>query len=257
MSLRVVHGGDWWEGQREKELWWLKSENALWTEEFLGGWTEQAPAALWTLQSGIQTEAELQGGRVWDLDRTGALVKSLGSCWAPEGIMVVSARSWVANEGGKYFVLVGKVFVWHLKTTHLHLNLLTDSLIYLLFIFNLHNSPRTLKWICCCSVTVFSTCCIHAVCLAIVGQLWPELRYRCARDVYRQFLVLFVMMCSVCVSLRVCGGRFCGWELTPGCSSAPSCSTSLDSNTTTSTRCWGWDLIHLHALSRCVVLNQA
>lgn len=138
---------------------------------------------------------------------TGALVKSLGSCWAPEGIMVVSARSWVANEGGKHFVLVGKVFVWHLKTSHLHLNLLTDSLIYLLFIFNLHNSPRTLKLICCCSVvTLLSTCCIHAVCLAIVEQLWPELRYRCARDFYRQFLVLFVMMCFVCVCLCVCVG---------------------------------------------------
>lgn len=260
MSLRVVHGGGLVRGaERERAVvakkWKCTVNGGVPGRLDWAGTGCSVDTAVW------HTDWGRAAGRtsLWDLGRTGALVKSLGSCWAPEGIMVVSARSWVANEGGKYFVLVGKVFVWHLKTTHLHLNLLTDSLIYLLFIFNLHNSPRTLKWICCCSVTVFSTCCIHAVCLAIVGQLWPELRYRCARDVYRQFLVLFVMMCSVCVcvSLRVCGGRFCGWELTPGCSSAPSCSTSLDSNTTTSTRCSGWDLIHLHALSRCVVLNQA
>lgn len=150
-----------------------------------------------------QTDWGRAAGRtsLWDLDRTGALVKSLGSCWAPEGIMVVSARSWVANEGGKHFVLVGKVFVWHLKTSHLHLNLLTDSLIYLLFIFNLHNSPRTLKWICCCSVvTVLSTCCMYpcsllGYCRAAVA--WTQIQM-CTR-------LLQAVSCAVCDDVfRVC-----------------------------------------------------
>lgn len=42
------------------------------------------------------------------LGHTEAVVKSSGSCGAGGDIMVVSARSWVANEGGKHLVLVGK-----------------------------------------------------------------------------------------------------------------------------------------------------
>lgn len=79
------------------------------------------------------------------------------------------------RPGGESFCLTFENLPSRLKSV--------NSLIYLLIIFNLHNSPRALKWICCCSVvTVLSTCCIHVVCLPIVGQLWPKLRYRCARD---------------------------------------------------------------------------
>lgn len=58
-------------------------------------------------QAGRQTETRKR--RREDEPSHKLFLESRASWGAGEGIMVVSVRSWLANEGGKYLVLVGKV----------------------------------------------------------------------------------------------------------------------------------------------------
>uniref|UniRef100_A0AAQ5WYC5 FAD-binding FR-type domain-containing protein n=1 Tax=Amphiprion ocellaris TaxID=80972 RepID=A0AAQ5WYC5_AMPOC len=91
MSLRVKCGG-------------MKSGNGLRADRsgVTGDGADTGRSA------GRHTEGGRAAGRtaLLALGRTEALLESSGSCGAPEGTMVVSVRSWVANEGGKHLVLM-------------------------------------------------------------------------------------------------------------------------------------------------------